>query len=128
MNVTKLLDKISTVRNSFSVADYLSKQPASIANKSIFELYESFNNSNNKIQTECFNYVSDNSNSPYSAYFSFVNNINSIKTKLSDVLQDYSNSIEIVKNSMGKNLEVTLPFNSMYIKDSKYPLTVQNSV
>ena len=128
VNVTKLLDKISTVRNSFSVADYLSKQPASIANKSIFELYESFNNSNNKIQTECFNYVSDNSNSPYSAYFAFVNNINSIKTKLSDVLQDYSNSIEIVKNSMGKNLEVTLPFNSMYIKDSKYPLTVQNSV
>lgn len=128
VNVTKLLDKISTVKNSFSVADYLSKQPASIANKSIFELYESFNNSNNKIQTECFNYVSDNSNSPYSAYFAFVNNINSIKTKLSDVLQDYSNSIEIVKNSMGKNLEVTLPFNSMYIKDSKYPLTVQNSV
>ena len=128
VNVTKLLDKISTVRNSFSVADYLSKQPASIANKSIFELYESFNNSNNKIQSECFNYVSDNSNSPYSAYFSFVNNINSIKTKLSDVLQDYSNSIEIVKNCLGNNLEVTLPFNSMYIKDSKYPLTVQNSV
>ena len=87
-----------------------------------------FNNSNNKIQSECFNYVSDNSNSPYSAYFSFVNNINSIKTKLSDVLQDYSNSIEIVKNCLGNNLEVTLPFNSMYIKDSKYPLTVQNSV
>lgn len=128
VNVTKLLDKISTVRNSFSVADYLSKQPASIANKSIFELYESLNDSNNKIQTECFNYVSDNSNSPYSAYFAFVNNINSIKTKLSDVLQDYSNSIEIVKNSVGKNLEVTFPFNSMYIKDSKYPLTVHNSV
>ena len=32
------------------------------------------------------------------------------------------------KNCLGNNLEVTLPFNSMYIKDSKYPLTVQNSV
>lgn len=128
VNVTKLLDKISTVKNAFSIAEYLSKQPASIANKSIFELYESFNNANNKIQSECFNYVSDNGNSPYSAYFAFVNNINSIKAKLSDVLQDYSNSIEIVKNSLGKNLDVSLPFNSMYIKDSKYSLTVQNSV
>ncbi|MGN0916265.1 MAG: DEAD/DEAH box helicase [Succinivibrio sp.] len=128
VNVTKLLDKISTVKNSFSIADYLSKQPASIANKSIFELYESFNNASNKIQAECLNYVSDNGNSPYSAYFAFVNNINSIKAKLSDVLQDYSNSIEIVKNSLGKNLDVTLPFNSMYIKDSRYSLTVHNSV
>jgi len=128
LNVTKLLDRISTVKNSFSVADYLSKQPASVANKSIFELYESLSNSNHKIQTECFNYVSDNSDSPYSAYFAFVNNISSIKTKLSDVLQDYSNSIEIVKNSLGKNLEVSFPFNSMYIKDSKYSLTVKNSV
>ena len=129
LNITKLLDKISTVKNSFSVADYLAKQEDFIiANKSIFELYDALNNANNKIQTECFNYVSDNSNSPYVAYFAFVNNISSIKTKLSDVLQDYANSIEIVKNDFGKNLEVTLPFNSMYIKDSKYPLTVQNSV
>ena len=127
LNVTRLIDKISTIKNSFNLAEFLEKQPAPIAKKSIFEQYDDLIKSSNKIQRECFSYMQENI-LPYSAYFSFMNNINTIRTKVSDVLQDYSKSIEIVKNSFGKNIEVSLPFNSMYIKASKHLLTVQNSV
>ena len=127
LNVTRLIDKISTIKNSFNLAEFLEKQPAPIAKKSIFEQYDDLIKSSNKIQRECFSYMQENT-LPYSAYFSFMNNINTIRTKVSDVLQDYSKSIEIVKNSFGKNIEVSLPFNSMYIKDSNHLLTVQNSV
>lgn len=127
LNVTRLIDKISTIKNSFNLAEFLEKQPAPIAKKSIFEQYDDLIKSSNKIQRECFSYMQENT-LPYSAFFSFMNNINTIRTKVSDVLQDYSKSIEIVKNSFGKNIEVSLPFNSMYIKDSNHLLTVQNSV
>lgn len=127
LNVTKLLNNISSSSKQFKVSNFLSKQRKSIAKKSIFELYDDLIKSNNKIQVECFNYVKEQANSPYSAYFSFVNNLNELKEEFSSVLQNYTNSIEVVKDSTGQNLDVTLPFNSMYIKDIKYQLTVQNS-
>ena len=55
-------------------------------------------------------------------------NLDTIKSKLSDKLKDYKNCIEIVKNSFGKDLEVTLPFNSLYVKNNEYSLTINNTV
>lgn len=128
IKITKLLDNITTIKSGFDIRNYLDNQKKQTTNKSIFELYESLQSSNNKVQEECKNFINDSSSNPYTAFFAFTENLDSIKSKLSDKLKDYKNSIEIVKNSFGGDLEVTLPFNSLYVKNNECSLTVNNTV
>lgn len=128
LKITKLLDNISTVKSGFDIRNFLEKQPKQTTTRSIFELYESLQSSNNKVQEECKNFINNSVSDPYTAFFAFTENLDTIKSKLSDKLKDYKNCIEIVKNSFGKDLEVTLPFNSLYVKNNEYSLTINNTV
>ena len=128
LKVTKLLDKIETIKTGVNIREELNKAPEPIARKSIFELYEEFEKSSNKVQNECYNYIDENRSEPYKAYFRFVNNLDFIKKKITDKLKDYSNSIEIVKDCQGEALEVSLPFSSMYVKNKDYPRDIEHYI
>lgn len=128
LKVTKLLDKIETIKIGVNIREELNKAPEPIARKSIFELYEEFEKSSNKVQNECYNYIDENRSEPYKAYFRFVNNLDFIKKKITDKLKDYSNSIEIVKDCHGEALEVSLPFSSMYVKNKDYPRDIEHYI
>lgn len=128
LNVTKLLDKILTEKSKFSVSNFLANQPKSTSNKNIFDLYDEFRATTNKVQSECYRFIEQNIDDPYTAYFAYVNNLKTITSKVCDILTDYKSSIEVVKNSLNQNLEVSLPYYSLYVKNPSCRQTVKNTV
>lgn len=121
VKITKLADLKGTQSN-FDIDTFLKEKQAPESCKSIFELYNELTKSSNRIQVECKRYMFSSYDDEYSKFFGFVNNLSEIKSKVKTILSSDSSSIEVVKNSLGKDLEVSLPYNSLYFQNKKYSL------
>lgn len=121
VKITKLAD-LNDTQSNFDIDTFLKEKQAPEACKSIFELYNELTKSSNRIQVECKRYMFSSYDDEYSKYFGFVNNLSEIKSKVKTILSSDSSSIEVVKNSLGKDLEVSLPYNSLYFQNKKYSL------
>lgn len=121
VKITKLAD-LNDTQSNFDIDTFLKEKQAPVSCKSIFELYNELTKSSNRIQEECKRYMFSSYGDEYSKYFGFVNNLSEIKSKVKTILGSDSSSIEVVKNSLGKDLEVSLPYNSLYFQNEKYSL------
>lgn len=121
VKITKLAD-LNDTQSNFDIDTFLKEKQAPESCKSIFELYNELTKSSNRIQVECKRYMFSSYDDEYSKYFCFVNNLSEIKSKVKTILSSDSSSIEVVKNSLGKDLEVSLPYNSLYFQNKKYSL------
>lgn len=121
VKITKLAD-LNDTQSNFDIDTFLKEKQAPESCKSIFELYNELTKSSNGIQVECKRYMFSSYDDEYSKYFGFVNNLSEIKSKVKTILSSDSSSIEVVKNSLGKDLEVSLPYNSLYFQNKKYSL------
>lgn len=121
VKITKLAD-LNDTQSNFDIDTFLKEKQAPDSCKSIFELYNELTKSSNRIQVECKRYMFSSYDDEYSKYFGFVNNLSEIKSKVKTILSSDSSSIEVVKNSLGKDLEVSLPYNSLYFQNKKYSL------
>lgn len=121
VKITKLAD-LNDTQSNFDIDTFLKEKQAPESCKSIFELYNELTKSSNRIQVECKRYMFSSCDDEYSKYFGFVNNLSEIKSKVKTILSSDSSSIEVVKNSLGKDLEVSLPYNSLYFQNKKYSL------
>ena len=121
VKITKLAD-LNDTQSNFDIDTFLKEKQAPESCKSIFELYNELTKSSNRIQVECKRYMLSSYDDEYSKYFVFVNNLSEIKSKVKTILSSDSSSIEVVKNSLGKDLEVSLPYNSLYFQNKKYSL------
>lgn len=121
VKITKLAD-LNDTQSNFDIDTFLKEKQAPESCKSIFELYNELTKSSNRIQVECKRYMFSSYDNEYSKYFGFVNNLSEIKSKVKTILSSDSSSIEVVKNSLGKDLEVSLPYNSLYFQNKKYSL------
>lgn len=121
VKITKLAD-LNDTQSNFDIDTFLKEKQAPESCKSIFELYNELTKSSNRIQVECKRYMFSFYDDEYSKYFGFVNNLSEIKSKVKTILSSDSSSIEVVKNSLGKDLEVSLPYNSLYFQNKKYSL------
>ena len=121
LKITKLAD-LNDTQSNFDIDTFLKEKQAPESCKSIFELYNELTKSSNRIQVECKRYMFSSYDDEYSKYFGFVNNLSEIKSKVKTILSSDSSSIEVVKNSLGKDLEVSLPYNSLYFQNKKYSL------
>lgn len=121
VKITKLAD-LNDTQSNFDIDTFLKEKQAPESCKSIFELYNELTKSSNRIQVECKRYMFSSYDDEYSNYFVFVNNLSEIKSKVKTILSSDSSSIEVVKNSLGKDLEVSLPYNSLYFQNKKYSL------
>lgn len=121
VKITKLAD-LNDTQSNFDIDTFLKEKQAPESCKSIFELYNELTQSSNRIQVECKRYMFSSYDDEYSKYFGFVNNLSEIKSKVKTILSSDSSSIEVVKNSLGKDLEVSLPYNSLYFQNKKYSL------
>lgn len=127
VKITKLAD-LKETKSNFDIDTFLKKKQAPESCKSIFDLYNELTKSSNRIQSECKKYMLSSYGDEYSRYFGFVNNLGEIKSKVKTILSSDSSSIEVVKNSLGKDLEVSLPYNSLYFQNKKYSLQDVNGV
>ena len=118
VKITKLAD-LNDTQSNFDIDTFLKEKQAPESCKSIFELYNELTKSSNRIQVECKRYMFSSYDDEYSKYFGFVNNLSEIKSKVKTILSSDSSSIEVVKNSLGKDLEVSLPYNSLYFQNKK---------
>ena len=116
VKITKLAD-LNDTQSNFDIDTFLKEKQAPESCKSIFELYNELTKSSNRIQVECKRYMFSSYDDEYSKYFGFVNNLSEIKSKVKTILSSDSSSIEVVKNSLGKDLEVSLPYNSLYFQN-----------
>lgn len=121
VKITKLAD-LNDTQSNFDIDTFLKEKQAPESCKSIFELYNELTKSSNRIQVECKRYMFSSYDDEYSKFFGFVNNLSEIKSKVKTILSNDSSSIEVVKNSLGKDLEVSLPYNSLYFQNKKYSL------
>ena len=121
VKITKLAD-LNDTQSNFDIDTFLKEKQTPESCKSIFELYNELTKSSNRIQVECKRYMFSSYDDEYSKYFGFVNNLSEIKSKVKTILSSDSSSIEVVKNSLGKDLEVSLPYNSLYFQNKKYSL------
>lgn len=121
VKITKLAD-LNDTQSNFDIDTFLKEKQAPESCKSIFELYNELTKSSNRIQVECKRYMFSSYDDEYSKYFGFVNNLSEIKSNVKTILSSDSSSIEVVKNSLGKDLEVSLPYNSLYFQNKKYSL------
>lgn len=121
VKITKLAD-LNDTQSNFDIDTFLKEKQAPESPKSIFELYNELTKSSNRIQVECKRYMFSSYDDEYSKFFGFVNNLSEIKSKVKTILSSDSSSIEVVKNSLGKDLEVSLPYNSLYFQNKKYSL------
>lgn len=121
VKITKLVD-LNDTQSNFDIDTFLKEKQTPESCKSIFELYNELTKSSNRIQVECKRYMFSSYDDEYSKYFVFVNNLSEIKSKVKTILSSDSSSIEVVKNSLGKDLEVSLPYNSLYFQNKKYSL------
>lgn len=121
VKITKLAD-LNDSQSNFDIDTFLKEKQAPESCKSIFELYNELTKSSNRIQVECKRYMFSSYDDEYSKYFGFVNNLSEIKSKVKTILSSDSSSIEVVKNNLGKDLEVSLPYNSLYFQNKKYSL------
>ena len=121
VKITKLAD-LNDTQSNFDIDTFLKEKQAPESCKSIFELYNELTKSSNRIQVECKRYMFSSYDDEYSKYFGFVNNLSEIKSKVKTILSSDSSSIEVVKNNLGKDLEVSLPYNSLYFQNKKYSL------
>lgn len=121
VKITKLAD-LNDTQSNFDIDTFLKEKQTPESCKSIFELYNELTKSSNRIQVECKRYMFSSYDDEYSKYFDFVNNLSEIKSKVKTILSSDSSSIEVVKNSLGKDLEVSLPYNSLYFQNKKYSL------
>lgn len=121
VKITKLAD-LNDTQSNFDIDTFLKEKQAPKSCKSIFELYNELTKSSNRIQVECKRYMFSSYDDEYSKFFGFVNNLSEIKSKVKTILSSDSSSIEVVKNSLGKDLEVSLPYNSLYFQNKKYSL------
>lgn len=121
VKITKLAN-LNGTQSNFDIDTFLKEKQAPESCKSIFELYNELTKSSNRIQVECKRYMFSSYDDEYSKFFGFVNNLSEIKSKVKTILSSDSSSIEVVKNSLGKDLEVSLPYNSLYFQNKKYSL------
>lgn len=121
VKITKLAD-LNDTQSNFDIDTFLKEKQVPESCKSIFELYNELTKSSNRIQVECKRYMFSSYDDEYSKYFVFVNNLSEIKSKVKTIISSDSSSIEVVKNSLGKDLEVSLPYNSLYFQNKKYSL------
>lgn len=121
VKITKLAD-LNDTQSNFDIDTFLKEKQTPESCKSIFELYNELTKSSNRIQVECKRYMFSSYDDEYSKYFVFVNNLSEIKSKVKTILSSDSSSIEVVKNSSGTDLEVSLPYNSLYFQNKKYSL------
>lgn len=121
VKITKLAD-LNDTQSNFDIDTFLKEKQTPESCKSIFELYNELTKSSNRIQVECKRYMFSSYDDEYSKYFVFVNNLSEIKSKVKTILSSDFSSIEVVKNSLGKDLEVSLPYNSLYFQNKKYSL------
>ncbi len=121
VKITKLAD-LNDTQSNFDIDTFIKEKQAPESCKSIFELYNELTKSSNRIQVECKRYMFSSYDDEYSKFFGFVNNLSEIKSKVKTILSSDSSSIEVVKNSLGKDLEVSLPYNSLYFQNKKYSL------
>ena len=121
VKITKLAD-LNDTQSNFDIDTFLKEKQTPESCKSIFELYNELTKSSNRILVECKRYMFSSYDDEYSKYFVFVNNLSEIKSKVKTILSSDSSSIEVVKNSLGKDLEVSLPYNSLYFQNKKYSL------
>lgn len=127
VKITKLAD-LKEIKSNFNLDTFIKGKPAPDACKSIFELYNELTKSSNRIQVECKKYMQSSYGDEYSRYFGFVNNLGEIKSKVKTILSSDASSIEVVTNSLGKDLEVSLPYNSLYFQNKNYSLQDVNGV
>lgn len=127
VKITKLAD-LKKTKSNFDIDSYLNGKPDPIARKSIFDLHRELSKSSNRIQNECKRYMLSEYGEEYSRYFGFVNNLSEIKSKVQTVLSSDASSIEVVKTSLNKDLEVSLPYNSLYFQNKKFSLSDINGV
>lgn len=133
LKITKLKDELNAVDKDFDVSRFLKERDnsLSLANKSIFELYEDFRKANNKTQEECWKFVENHSiekSAKYADWFSFTGNIEDIQQEIKTTLQSYENSIELIRDPNNNPIEVSFPMQSMYTNNDNYQLEVKNWV
>jgi len=133
LKITKLKKDLNAVDKEFDVSRYLKERDnfLSLANKSIFELYEDYRKANNKTQEECWKFVENHSvekSAKYADWFSFTRNIEDIQKEIKTTLQSYENSIELVRDNNNNPIEVSFPMQSMYTNNDNYQLEVKDWV
>lgn len=133
LKITKLKKDLNAVDKEFDVSRFLKERDnsLSLANKSIFELYEDFRKANNKTQEECWKFVENHSvekSAKYADWFSFTRNIEDIQKEIKTTLQSYENSIELVRDNNNNPIEVSFPMQSMYTNNDNYQLEVKDWV
>lgn len=124
--LTTRLKDLMQIKSNFDIKQYLSSVPTPLATTSIFELYEKLNKSSNDIKDSCSTYCSSCTNY-YDSWFKFNNNLNHIKTQSENILSNYQSSMEIVTDNSGKNIQYTLPFDSLYCSNNNFPLNNINN-
>ncbi|MBQ3682785.1 MAG: DEAD/DEAH box helicase family protein [Succinimonas sp.] len=133
LKITKLKDNLETIDNEFDFSTFLKtgETTLGIGGRSIFELYESLEKANNKIQDECWKYVENHSlvkAEKYSDWFSFTSHIDEVQKQIKSMLRSYESSIEIIHDSADNPIEVSFPFNSCYSKNDSYQLQLSKWV
>lgn len=123
VKITKLAN-LNHIRSKFDIEEFLENKENIQPCKSIFELHRALEKTSIKVKDECYKYMLSYYGNEYSRYFNFVNNLDEIKSKIKTMYMSDTSSIEVVKKpNNNEDLEVSLPYNSLYYKNNKFVLT-----
>ena len=105
--------RIKTIRNkqNFNVSKIIKDKEYKIHYESIFDYYKKLKKQNNDINELCNDYANTFKN-----WFIFNDNIDMILKNYNDFEYDYESNMEIAKDETGKEVTVTLPKNSSYVR------------
>lgn len=113
LNITRL--KPLTQKENFDIETFIDSQRKSLESKNIFDLYRKLNKADSSIQKMCYDYADD-----ISSWFKFCKNIDAISTESNKYNCNYEESMELVKDSDEKKLEVSFPLDSSYVDNGNY--------
>ena len=107
--------KSLTKKASFNLTTFLKSQPSISAPSSIFTLWRNFSKAENSNQKMGKNYSLN-----YEKWREFAENIDAVVKESTQYLNDYEKSMQVVKDEMGKDIEVSFAPLSHYVDNGNY--------
>ena len=110
-------------RKEFDLEKIIDNSDNKLYLENIFDIYRDLNRHSLDIRTMCSEYVKD-----YEDWFIFNKNLNKITLQYDKYICDYEKNMVLNVDDAGKEILVSLPKNSTYVKVSRYEMGIRDWV